>query len=82
MKIEQIIDKLCSHELSKTEAHERINEIINGMRNNNAIQFDVEDVSFSLPDNHGFLKLKIPFQYSEIENLINKGDKVDVVVLF
>jgi len=39
--------------------------------------FEIESVSFSVENNHGFLKLKLPFRYSEISHL-RKGMKVTV----
>lgn len=42
------------------------------------LEFDVEEVSFSVENNHGFLKLKLPYGYSKIEGILSKGDKVTV----
>ena len=81
MKVKEIIEKLCSHEISKQDAIEYITEITNGLRKNNALEFEVEQVSYSIQDNHGFLKLILPYQYSKIEGEIKKGDKVDVIIL-
>lgn len=37
--------------------------------------FEIEQTSFSVENNHGFIKLKIPYGYSQIEH-IKKGMKV------
>ena len=81
MKVKEIIEKLCSHEISKQDAIEQIAVITDGLRKNNALEFDVEDVSFSVQNEHAYLKLKLPYQYSKIENRVKSGDKVDVVFL-
>ena len=81
MKVKEIIEKLCSHKISKQDAIEQIAVITDGLRKNNALEFNVEEVSFSVENNHGYLKLKLPYQYSKIENRVKSGDKVDVVFL-
>ena len=81
MKVKEIIEKLCSHEISKQDAIEQIAVITDGLRKNNALEFNVEEVSFSVENNHCYLKLKLPYQYSKIENRVKSGDKVDVVFL-
>jgi hypothetical protein len=81
MKINEIIEKLCSHEITKNQAIEAISIIVNGFRNNNAIEFTVESVGFTIESKHGILELKLPYQYSRIENKVKKGDKIDVILL-
>jgi hypothetical protein len=81
MKIKEIIEKLCSHEISKKDAIEQISIITDGLRKNNALEFTVEEIGFTSEENHGYLKLKLPYQYSKIDGRIKKGDKVDVVLL-
>ena len=44
-------------------------------------QFVVEESGFTSENNHGYLKLKLPYQYSKMENKVSKGDKVDVTFL-
>ena len=80
MKIKRIIDDLINHNITRQDAEFEINSIVNGFRNKDAIEFDVIKVSSSVEDNHGYLYLKIPYQYSKIEK-INVGDKVDVSIL-
>lgn len=81
MKVKEIIEKLCSHEISKQDAIEKITVITDGLRRNNALEFTVEEVGFISGDNHGYLKLKLPYQYSKMQNKVSKGDKVDVTFL-
>ena len=81
MKIDEIIENLCGHSISKHEALQEMTTIIDGLRKNNALEFNVEEVGFSIEDNHGYLKLKLPYQYSKMERRVKKGDKVDVVFL-
>ena len=81
MKIKEIIEKLCSHEISKKDAIEQISIITDGLRKNNALEFTVEEIGFTSEENHGYLKLKLPYQYSKIDGRIKKGDKVDVAGL-
>lgn len=81
MKVKEIIEKLCSHEISKQDAIEQISIIIDGLRRNNALEFIVEESGFTVENNHGYLKLKLPYQYSKMENKVSKGDKVDVTFL-
>lgn len=81
MKVKEIIEKLCNHEISKQDAIEQISIITDGFRRNNALEFTVEESGFTVENNHGYLKLKLPYQYSKMEGRIKKGDKVDVVFL-
>lgn len=81
MKVKEIIEKLCSHEISKQDAIEQISIITDGLRRNNALEFIVEESGFTVENNHGYLKLKLPYQYSKMEDRIKQGDKVDVVSL-
>ena len=80
-KVKDIIEQLCNHEISKQDAIDEIASITDGLRKNNALEFNVEEVCFSIEDNHGYLKLKLPYQYSKIEGRVKSGDKVDVVFL-
>lgn len=81
MKLKEVIEKLCSHEISKQDAIEQISIITDGLRRNNALEFIVEESGFTAENNHGYLKLKLPYQYSKMEGRIKQGDKVDVVFL-
>jgi hypothetical protein len=81
MKIKEIIEKLCNHEISKQDAIAEIASITDGLRRNNALEFTVEDIGCTVESNHGYLKLKLPYKYSRIEGRIKIGDKVDVVFL-
>lgn len=81
MKIKEIIEKLCSHEISKNDAIEQISIITDGLRKNNALEFIVEEIGFTSENNHGYLRLKLPYQYSKINGRIKKGEKVDVVLI-
>ena len=81
-KIEQIIDALSKHELSKHEAVDMIRSLFNEQRRKEAIEFEVEQVSFSVENNHGFIKAKIPYGYNKIDGKIEKGSKIDVSVVY
>jgi len=81
MEIKQIIEKLCNHEISKKDAIEQLLIITDGFRKNNALEFTVEEIAYSIVNNDAILKLKLPYRYSEIEGRIRKGDKVDVIFL-
>jgi hypothetical protein len=81
MKIDKIIESLSNHEISKSEAIAQLTEITNSLRKNSAIEFTVEEVSFSVEDNHAFLKLKLPYRYDDIQGKVKRGDKLDVVLI-
>lgn len=81
MKIKEIIEKLCNHEISKQDAIQQIKVITDGLRKNESLEFVVEEVGFTSKNNHGFLKLKLPYQYSKMENKVTTGDRVDVSFL-
>ena len=81
MKVKEIIEKICNHEISKQDAIEQITIITDGLRRNNALEFTVEEIGSTSENNHGYLKLKLPYQYSKIDGIIKKGDKVDVVLI-
>jgi hypothetical protein len=81
MKIKDIIEKLCNHEISKFEAINQIKNITDGLRKNDSLEFIVESFAFTVGDNHGILNLTIPYGYSKIEGKIKRGDKIDVLLL-
>lgn len=81
MKVKEIIEKLCSHEISKQDAIEQITIITDGLRRNNALELTVEESGFTVENDHGYLKLKLPYQYSKMKDKVSKGDKVDVTFL-
>lgn len=78
MKIEEIIEQLVKHEISKHEAIDKIKDITNGLRRKESFEFVVGDVSTTTPSNHAILEIMIPYGYSKIEGIIKKGYKVDV----
>jgi hypothetical protein len=81
MKVKKIIEKLCNHEISKDQAIEEMSCIINSLRRCKSLEFNVEQVSVSVENNHGYLRLKLPYQYSKMRDKVRVGDKVDVVFL-
>jgi hypothetical protein len=81
-KIETIIDALAKHELSKDEAVNMLRALFNEQRRKEAIEFEVEQVTFSVHDNHGFIKAVVPFGYNKIDGKITKGSKIDVSVVY
>ena len=81
MKVKEIIEKLCNHEISKKDAIAQIKVITDGLRKNESLEFVVEESGFTAENNHGYLKLKLPYQYSKMKDKVSKGDKVDVTFL-
>lgn len=81
MRIKEIVEKLCNHEISKEEAIKQISIITDGLRMNDALEFIVEHTGFTSENNHGILKLKLPYEYSKMEGKVKEGDKVDVLIV-
>lgn len=81
MTIKEIIDKLCNHEISKAEAEKELNQLIGGLRQKGALEFTVTKVGFTVADNHGIVEMMLPYGYDRLEKTLQKGDKVDVVIL-
>jgi hypothetical protein len=81
MKIKEIIDALCNHEITKAQATEKIESIFDGCRINNSIEFQVVEVGEYHPSGLYYLKLRLPYEYSKIKDNVNSGDKVDVIFL-
>jgi len=81
MKINEIIEKLCKHEISKQEAIEQLFAITDGLQKRSALRFTVESIGFTVHDDHGILNLKLPYGYSKMEGNVKVDDKVDVVFL-
>ena len=81
MKVKEIIEKLCNHKISKMDAIEQIKVITDGLRKNESLEFVVEESGFTSENNHGYLKLKLPYQYIKMENKVSKGDKVYITFL-
>lgn len=80
MKIEQIIEELCNHEISKKDAIDEIRSITDNLRRKGALEFKVEEVYGNGEYYHGYLKLVLPYKYENMKH-ISAGDKVDVVLL-
>lgn len=80
-KVNEIIDNLCSHEISKQEAFDALFSIINGFRKGNALEFEVRKILFTEENNHGILEFVIPFGYRDIEGKVKIGDRIDVTLL-
>jgi hypothetical protein len=81
MKVEEIIEQLCNRTISKQVAIKQITMIVDGFRKYNAIEFTVKESGFTVENNHGYLKLELPYQYSKMEGTMKQGDKVDVTLL-
>ncbi|MAX80330.1 MAG: hypothetical protein CL843_09160 [Crocinitomicaceae bacterium] len=81
MKVEEIIEKLCNHEISKSDAIDKIKVITDGLRNNESLEFVVDEFGSTVENNHGYLNLILPYEYSKIKNKVSKGDRVDVSLL-
>ena len=82
MKVEEIINNVCNHEISKSDAIKAIKEITDSLRKQGALEFNVEAVKFGVETNDGYLELRLPYGYNKIEGKINKGDKVDVTFIY
>ncbi len=79
MKIERIINDLLSRDINKYEALNKIKEITDGLRNKASFEFVIEEVGFTVEQNHCYMKIKLPYGYNEVGNKFNKGDKIDVI---
>lgn len=77
MRVPEIIDKLCNHEISKREALHELEKILN----NEALQFTVEEFSYTVGKQHATLKIVLPYQYYKVQDKIKKGDNVNVFLL-
>mgnify|MGYP001039791378 CR=1 FL=1 len=77
--VNEIIESLLNHEITKRVAVERLKNLANGMLPQNGIEFNVESVAFSVKDDHGFLRLVIPYGYAKITGIFNEKDEVVVI---
>lgn len=80
MNISEIIDRLCAHELTRYEAKEKIQEIVDQYRQKVAIEFEVECISYSSHDDHASINLNKRYGYNEVKGKLKKGDKVDLII--
>ena len=80
MSIKEIITELLNHEISKSEAINMLEKHRDSFRNKNSLEFEVESTGFTMFNNHGILKLKIPYYYEKMKK-IKAGDKVDVMLI-
>ena len=80
-KLDQIIDNLLRHEISKTEALAQIREIPNMPFTWVPLKLDVIDLGFTTPDDHGWVRLEIRYGYKKIKDKLKKGDKVTLFIL-
>ncbi|MCG9971016.1 hypothetical protein [Christiangramia crocea] len=72
MKLEQIIDRLCSHEITKTEAVSLIKEKVQ----EKGIEFEIEGISTTTPSGHYNLEITCYYGEYKCDNKFNKGDKL------
>lgn len=80
-KLEEIIDSLCSHKISKGQALEEIINIFDEFKSGRGHNFVVDGVGFSAESNHGYISAVIRYGYKHIENKIKKGDTIYVTVI-
>ena len=76
--MENILNDLLSHQISKAEALSLLKDITDGLRNKGAIEFEIDEISFTVQENHAYVSLKKPYGYNQIKNIISKGDKIDL----
>ena len=76
--MEDILNDLLSHQISKAEALGLLKGITDGLRNKGAIEFEIDKISFTVQENHAYVSLKKPYGYNQIKNIISKGDKIDL----
>lgn len=80
--IRKIVESISSHEISKQDAIHKLNLLFDLERKAEAIEFQVENVSFSVHNNHGYITAIIPYGYDRIKEIIKVGSKIDVKVLY
>lgn len=81
MNINEIIDKLCNHDISKHEAKDLLKDKTQKLRQKESIEFTVKEVGFCCKNNHGYLELILPYQYDKIKGKVRCGDKVFVNII-
>lgn len=74
MNIDEILNKLCDHEISKEDAKRLL------YKKEKSLVFDIESTSFTVENNHGILKISLPFGWSEISHF-KAGMKVKVKLI-
>lgn len=78
-QIESIIDDMLHHKISKKEAIEKIESIVDFYKNPKHTSFEVESVAFTSQSHHGILKLILHYRYDDILH-ISRHDKIDVII--
>jgi hypothetical protein len=74
MSIDDVLNKLCNHEISKSEAKLLLT------KKEKKLVFDIESTSFTIPNEHGNLYLKLPFGWSKMMHY-KAGMKVSVKLI-
>lgn len=80
-KLSEIIDALLKHEITKEDAIEKIKKLIDKARPKNAVEFEVTEVGFTTPNNHGYLKIYCRYGWDKIVGKVEKGGKVRVTFM-
>jgi hypothetical protein len=80
MNISEIIDRLCAHELTRDEAKEKIQEIVDQYRQKGALEFEIMEVGFTSCNNHARIRIEKRYSWKDIEGKLKKGDKVDLII--
>lgn len=79
MRIEEIVESLVNHDISKKEAVIQLKIITNSLMKKGGVLMQVETVAFTSENGHGILELKAPYQYDKIKHF-KKGDLADVTL--
>lgn len=80
MEAKEIIRQLCDHEITRLDAELLIIELVNAFRSPAFIEGEVESISHTITDNHGFIKIMLPYNYEAIDGRLKQGDKIDFII--
>jgi len=80
MRIEEIIEKLCNHEITKNTAISELKNIANKKQDED-LKFKVEGIAFTSDTDSGILNLRLPYQYSSMKGKFRLNDRVYVTLV-
>jgi hypothetical protein len=78
MRIAEIIDQLCSHQISKSDAIEKLRDIVEEQRCCAGFDYFVNEVGETVSE-ECYLKL-YSYSYTKNKSKIKKGDRVKVII--
>lgn len=82
MRIEEIIENLISHKISKDVAIDMLRTIANKKITDSDLKFKVTGIASTSQSDTGILNLELPYQYKQMQGKFKLNDRVLVELVY